>query len=190
VEALKTKYSSLAHQPVIGIISRYINWKGLQYAIPAFKRLLADYPNAKLLLGNAKGSYADAVKQLLAELPQESYTEIPFEDDIFALYHLFDIFVHTPIDPEVEAFGQTYVEALAAGIPSVFTLSGISREFIVDKSNALVVDFKNTDQIYFALKIALEDNELCQNIVYQGKRDVQQFRLENMMVALESIYSE
>ena len=56
VEQLREKYN-IKGPPVIGVISRYLHLKGIQYIIPAFKRLLADYPDAFLLLANARGEY-------------------------------------------------------------------------------------------------------------------------------------
>ena len=72
-----------------------------------------------------------AIQEAVKELPQNSYCVIPFEKDLFSLYQLFDVYVHTPINPTLEAFGQTYVEALAAGIPSVFTMSGVAPQFVL-----------------------------------------------------------
>ncbi|MBL0097760.1 MAG: glycosyltransferase [Bacteroidetes bacterium] len=83
----------------------------MQYIIPAFERILKSQPK---------------------KLPSDSYIKIEFERDLFSLYSIFDYFIHAPIDPSVEAFGQVYIEALAAGIPSIFTLSGIAPDFIVD----------------------------------------------------------
>ena len=141
VEELKTKYNLQNKYPVIGVIARWTHWKGLQYIIPAFAKLLESYPNAHLVLANAKGEYVNEIKNLLSQIPQEHYTEISFEKNLSALYQTFHLYVHTPINAEVEAFGQTYIEALAAGIPSIFTLSGVASEFIEHKKNALVVDF-------------------------------------------------
>ncbi len=44
--------------------------------------------------------------------------------------------MHVTIGKHYEAFGQIYVEALAAGIPSVFTLTGIAPEIIEHEHNA------------------------------------------------------
>ena len=126
INKIREKYNKQASTPVIGVISRYVEWKGIQYIIPAFAKFIEKYPDALLVLANSKGEYSSQVKGLLQQLPTKNYIEIEFEENIFALYKLFDIFIHVPISPELEAFGQTYVEALAAGIPSVFTLSGIA----------------------------------------------------------------
>jgi glycosyltransferase involved in cell wall biosynthesis len=87
-----------------------------------------------------------------------SYESIGFESNVYDLYSLFDIYVHTPVDPYCEAFGQTYVEALAAGVPSIFTLSGVAREFAMDEPLATIVPFRDSEAIYRAM-IALIKNK-------------------------------
>jgi glycosyltransferase involved in cell wall biosynthesis len=192
INELSAKYNPNNKKPVIGVVARYSHWKGIQDAIAAFKKLLEDYPNALLLLANAKkGDYKDEIAALLSELPADSYHEIVFEHNLFALYRLFDVYVHLPIDAELEAFGQTYVEALAAGIPSVFTNSGVAREFIRHEENALVVDFQNSEQVYEAILKLLRDDELRKKLSANGKADVKKFfTLEIMIDKMERLYSE
>ncbi|PWJ43294.1 glycosyltransferase family 4 protein [Sediminitomix flava] len=190
VETLKQKYGIRSEGPIIGVISRYTEWKGIQYIIPAFKRILEQYPKAQLVLANArKGEYVDQLDILLAELPQESYIEIPFEKDLYALYQLFDVFVHTPIDPYCEAFGQIYIESLAAKIPSVFTLSGVARDFVQHEKEALVVDFKSTEQIHEAILRLLKDPELSEVLKENGFEVVDQnYRIENKIDQLSKAF--
>ena len=192
IEELSAKYNPQNRKPVIGVVARYSHWKGIQDAIAAFKKLLGDYPNALLMLANAKrGDYKDEIAALLAELPADSYHEIVFEHNLFALYRLFDVYVHLPIDPELEAFGQTYVEALAAGTPSVFTNSGVAREFIRDGENALIVDFQNPEQVNQAILKLLRDEDLRQKLSENGKRDVKEmFSLKIMIDKMEELYAE
>lgn len=186
---LSQKYNPQNAYPVVGIISRYTEWKGIQYAIPAFKRLLNDYPNALLILANANGDYKTEIQKALASIPKQNYIEIPFEYDVASLYKLFDVFVHVPITSEIEAFGQTYVEALASGIPSVFTLSGIANEFIVNQHNALVVPHKNTEEIYLSLAKLIANPNICNKLVINGKEDTNKlFGLDKMILSLESLY--
>lgn len=189
VDKLMNLYNTTNKHPVIGVISRFTEWKGIQYIIPAFKRILEQYPNALLILANAKGDMKDLLLSQLKQLPSNSYVTIEFEKDLFSLYKLFDVYVHVPIDSRSEAFGQTYVEALAAGIPSVFTLSGIANEFIVDKRNALVVPFKNADEIYRSIIELLDNMNLRDQLIVQGRNDVKKlFPINVMMNALYKIY--
>lgn len=186
---LNQKYNPTNAHPVVGIISRYTEWKGIQYAIPAFKKLLKDHPNALLILANANGDYKTEIQKALESIPKQNYIEIPFEYDVANLYKLFDIFVHVPITSEIEAFGQTYVEALASGIPSVFTLSGIAKEFIVNQHNAFVVSHKNSEEIYQSIVKILSNQNISKKLIINGKEDVNKlFGLDKMILSLESLY--
>ncbi len=190
IQTLRRKYNSLGKYPVVGVISRYFELKGIQYIIPAFQKLLESYPDALLLLANATGNYTSQIKLLLEQIPQKNYIEVTFEPDIFALYQLFDIFIHVPIDSSLEAFGQTYVEALAAGVPSIFTLSGVAKEFIANKQNAFVVNYKDSQGIYQAMNEILQHTQQRQQLVNQGKKDIQSlFELNTMINKLEHMYN-
>jgi len=190
IQVIKNKIGLLeSNSPIIGVISRYTHWKGIQFIIPAFQKLLSNHPNAVLVLANAHGDYEQEIKKLLNELPQENYREIRFENDLPALYKVFDIYVHTPIDASVEAFGQTYIEALAARIPSIFTLSGVAPEFIRHKKNALVVPFQDSKTIYQAMLALSKGLDLKARLTYQGEKDVvQMFAIERFIGQLESLY--
>jgi glycosyltransferase involved in cell wall biosynthesis len=179
INLIKSKYKFPEDAVVVGVISRYTVWKGYQYIIPALAKLKQKVPNAHFIFANTVGEYLPEIKRMLAEyLPADSYTEIRFESDIQALYRFFDLYVHVPIDDTVEAFGQTYIEALASGVPSVFTLSGVANEFIVDEENALVVDYKNSDQIFLAAERIINDADLRQKLIFNGKQAVKQFSLD------------
>jgi glycosyltransferase involved in cell wall biosynthesis len=189
INALRAKYGLNTHDgPVIGVISRLVQWKGVQYIIPAFAKLQSVFPNAHLVLANAYGDYENAIDGLLTALPEASYTKIRFEADLAALYSLFDIFVHVPTDPHAEAFGQTYVEALMAGVPSVFTLSGIAPEVVRSEENAIVVGFQNSDEIYRAMMRILTDATLKARLIGNGKTSVQSFTMENHLHHLKNLY--
>ncbi|MEJ0054757.1 MAG: glycosyltransferase family 4 protein [Bacteroidota bacterium] len=190
VNELRQKYNIPPGKgPVIGVISRYLELKGIQYIIPAFQKLREKYADAHLVLANTHGDYENQIKKQLLALPRDSYIEIRFERELAALYKLFTVFVHVPVDDNQEAFGQTYVEALAAGIPSVFSMSGVAPEFIIDKVNALVVPHRNSDAIESAITQILENPSLANSLTTRGKISVQNFTLETMLSKLEELYA-
>jgi glycosyltransferase involved in cell wall biosynthesis len=181
VEALRRKYFvDRKPYPVAGVISRFLQLKGIQYIVPAFKMLLERFPEAHLVIANAKGPYRPEVDRLLAGLPDGSYTTVTFEKDIAALYRLFDVFVHVPVDPWAEAFGQIYIEALVSGVPSVFTLSGIAHDVIRDEYNALVVDYKQAAPIYDAVVRLVNDRELAGRLAEHGRKVAGDFTFAHM----------
>jgi glycosyltransferase involved in cell wall biosynthesis len=189
IQIIKQKYSTSGFYPVIGVISRYTEWKGVQFIIPAFEKLLLTYPDALLILANASGDYKKEIQGLLQKIPKKNYIEIPFEPNVPPLYKLFDIFVHVPISPEVEAFGQTYVECLAAGIPLVATKSGIANEVLIDKYNSLIVPYKNSEAIYNSMIALLTDENLRKHIISNSYLSVsEKFNVELMIQKLEALY--
>jgi len=190
INQLKEKYQTKGNYPVIGVISRYIKWKGHEYIIASFQKLLIEYPNAKLILANANGPLKKEIKKKLKMLPNDSYVEIAFEEDLFSLYNLFDVFVHTPINSQIEAFGQVYIESLAAKIPSIFTLSGIANEFIIHNKNAYVVNYKNSFEILKGMIKILEDHKYRENIISKGILSIHQFELDLFIQKLKGLYLE
>ena len=133
--------------------------------------------------------YKGSIQKIIDGLPKECYCCIDFEIDISNFYQLFDVYVHTPINKESEAFGQTYVEALAAGIPSVFTISGVASEFITHNENAIVVPYRDSPSITKAIDLILSDPKLRDTLIANGKKSVNAFNLSTYIRKLEHLYS-
>lgn len=189
VTSLRQRHGLPTRRPVIGVIARYLELKGIPYVIEAFKTIRKEFPEAFLILANAHGVYAPVIKKSLADVPAEAYKEVIFENDLASLYAVMDVFVQVPTAPHVEAFGQTYVEALAAGVPAVFTLSGVAPEFIVNRKNACVVGFRNAGDIASAIADILQNDVLRENLIAEGRLSVQPFSLEHMLHKLETLYA-
>jgi glycosyltransferase involved in cell wall biosynthesis len=185
---VKQKHKIPLNKKIIGVISRYTFWKGVQDIIPAFQKLVEEKDEVHLVLANANGDYKNEIQKQLQQLPKECYTEIDFEQDNAALFKCFDIFIHVPIDAESEAFGQIYIEALLSQIPSVFTLSGIANEIIEDRKNALVVPYQNSQAIYEASKQLIENEQLSNQLSINGLQTIQNFTLDKKITAIENLY--
>lgn len=151
VSKIRREYDIPGGVFVVGVVSRFIDWKGLQFVIPAFRDFNRQFPRSLLVLANAQGPYEDSVNDLLESLPPESFRKITFEEDMGALYRAFDCFVHVPVSPTAEAFGQTYIEAMASQVPMVITISGIAHDFAKDGVNCLVVPHQDSTSITRAL---------------------------------------
>jgi glycosyltransferase involved in cell wall biosynthesis len=188
---VRNSWSIPSNRIVVGVIARQIEWKGIQYIIPAFARFNMQVPNSVLVLANAVGPYRDTLEGLIRKHNLDSVVRILFEEDVAALYGTFNMYVHAPVDRVCEAFGQTYVESLAMHVPSVFTLSGIAADFISHERNALVVPFKNSEAIFDAMVRLLNDVELKERLQKSGRDDVySRFGISKMIQALEDLYNE
>jgi glycosyltransferase involved in cell wall biosynthesis len=190
VEAVREKYGIRGPGPVVGVVARFERIKGVDHVVRAFANLLGTSPTARLVLANARGRQKDEIARLVRELlPAGRVTEVPFEEDMPALYRTFDVMAHVPILPELESFGQVYVEAMAAGVPCVCTLAGIAGEFLRDGENALIVPAQAPGAIAGALARILEDETLRDRLVENARRDVgARFALAPMLRSLEDLY--
>lgn len=189
IQEYRDRYQLYSSGPIIGVVARYLKGKGVHYIIPAFRKLLSIYPSAQLVLVHASGRDSQRIKEQLSEIPETSYIETAYEENIFPFYQLFDVFVHVPISPEYEAFGQVCVEALAAGVPCIFTKAGITSEYMEHKRHAWIVEHQNSEQIYAGICNILTDNVLRNTMVNNGLLLVKEkFGLENMIKSLESLY--
>jgi glycosyltransferase involved in cell wall biosynthesis len=189
VDRMRARYGLGDDRPVVGVVARYERIKGIEPIILAFRKLLGAYPTARLVLANARGRRVGPIRQLLRSLPAGRFTEIPFEEEMPALYWCFDVFVHAPIHPRLEAFGQVYVEAMAAGVPCVCAPAGIACEFLRDGENALVVRPDDPDQIHAGILRVLGDPSLRGRLTDTARRDVEgRFGLDRLLRALEDLY--
>jgi glycosyltransferase involved in cell wall biosynthesis len=193
IRSMKEKWNIHPDAFVIGMVSRLIKWKGVDYAIEGFMKLYRENNQVQLVIANAKGEpeYVSYIQSLIQKLPPSAIVLVDYEKDMPSLYHCFDLFLHVPEDATCEAFGQVYIEAMAAKVPSVVTLSGIAVEYIEDRKQALVVEYKNSESIYEKLKELMGDEPLRKNIVDNGFQSVTSlFSLESMTKQLEKIYTE
>jgi glycosyltransferase involved in cell wall biosynthesis len=188
IDQIAMKYG-LKDRFIIGVVSRFIEWKGVQFIIPAFRKFLEHNPESVLVMANARGGYKNKIVEFLSDIPTDNYRLIPFEKDIYALFKNFDIFVHTPVDEEVEAFGQIYIESLALNIPSIFTLSGIGNEILEDKKNCMLVPHKDDKAILNALLELNQNKSLVHNISQEAGKTVNPaFTIKKMHDQLLHLY--
>jgi glycosyltransferase involved in cell wall biosynthesis len=190
VAIVRARYNPHARFPVIGVIARWVEWKGVQYIIPAVERLLERYPDLLVLLFNAVGAYGDRLRPLLSRLPERNYRVVEFEPMNEALYQLFDVFVHVPVDEFVENTGGVYSEALAAGVPSVFTLSGVVTGMVQHMEHCYIVPYRNSDAIYEGVRTLADNRELARLMGSQARTALAgELRPEAHVTALQELYA-
>ncbi len=142
-----------------------------------------------LLLFNTSGDYVNEIDKQLKTLPEYSYKKIAFENEITSVYHLFNLFIHVPINKHCEAFGQTYIECLASEIPLIATKSGIGDEILIDNFNSLVVPYQSADAIYESMIELLVNVALKNYLIQNSLPSVNKlFSINTMIKKLETLY--
>jgi glycosyltransferase involved in cell wall biosynthesis len=189
IEKLRQKYRIAEDRLVIGVISRFVEFKGVHYILPAFKKLLLLYPDTLLILANTGGNFEENILELLKEIPQKNILQIHFEADAAALFKCFDVFVHTPVNSTLEAFGQVYIEAMAYEVPIICTKSRIACELLEHQRNALICEYRDSTSIYENLLLLLQNATLKKQIVESAKSDVNTFTFEQKIKNITALYT-
>jgi glycosyltransferase involved in cell wall biosynthesis len=175
---------------VIGIASRFTLIKGFQYSVPALTHFLRENPHAILVIAGYGEEIPGEMHELLSGISQSQIRLISRVNDMPAFYKSLSAFIHTPIDETVESFGLVYIEAFAAGTPSIITLSGIAKDVAMNKVNSLVVDFKDSVGILDALNILASNKDLSDAISLSARSTVSAFGMEKMCAEYVSLIRE
>jgi phosphatidyl-myo-inositol alpha-mannosyltransferase len=160
--------------------------KGFPVAIAAFTHLLADVPDAVLIVigegrdREALGLLTPSVRErvhLLGTLPNR---ELP-------PYHAAgDVFVAAATGQE--SFGIALVEAMAAGLPVVATDIPGYREVVTDGVEGLLVPPRDPGALAAGLARVLRDPELAARLARAGRERARSFDWSIVVERLEDVY--
>lgn len=165
---------------IIGIASRFTQMKGFQYSLPALISFMKRNPQSILILAGLGKGVPPELQNLIKNISQKQLRIIPRVNDMAAFYKTLTVFLHTPIDETVESFGLVYIEAFAAGVPSIITVSGIAKEIAINGKNCIAVDFKNSEAIENALDFCVNNQSALLSIAAAAQTSVSSFSIDTM----------
>lgn len=170
IDAIKEQVGIKENDFVIGMIARLEFWKGHSFAIEAMKRVVKVIPNAKLMIFGSGGSNKDKIlEQIFNSGIRENIMYKGFVNDPIALFQLFDIHLHIPVNKYVENCGINIIEGMISERPQILTLSGYSNQAARHMENAIVVDYCNSDQVADAILLLYRDKELSKKIAANAR---------------------
>ncbi len=176
---------------VLSVIARLTPWKGHQTLLDAFRRVLDDEPEARLLVIGDSGfwtdDYRDELKQQAEDLGcAEAVHWLGFREDIPQLLALTDVMVLPSKD---EPFGIVLVEAMAAGKPVVATRTGGPLDIVEERVTGLLVEAGNDKQLADAILQLLGDPERAAAMGKAGrKRAEEHFDISRGLRQLYEVY--
>lgn len=160
-EALRRRLG-LLDRPLVVCVSRLVRRKGQDVLIRALPAILRRVPGARLLIVG-DGPDRGRMEALAARAPAGSVVfggEVA-HDELPAYHAAADVFAmpcrSRLAGLEVEGFGMVFLEAAAAGRPSVAGDSGGAAEAVVDGETGLVVDGRHPGAVAEAVSALLAD---------------------------------
>ncbi len=144
---------------LIGMLARLELWKGQEYAIKAMAEVKKIFPNIKLCIFGSEGQDKDLIFKLIKDLSLEDTVFFKgFINDPVALFQLFDIHLHIPINKYVENCGISIIEGMISSRPQILTLSGYAFQSAKHMENAYVVNYCDAHAVKQAI-IELYNNK-------------------------------
>lgn len=187
--------------------------KGVHDVIEAFRALLPDAPDARLVLAGPFGAasrdfmvavssdekvrsldrfYGEDYAVTLRRMAGDAAARIEFTGgqshaELAARYAAADVFV---LGSLTEAFPLTVVEAMAAGLPVVATGVGGVPEAVADGETGFVVESGRPEALAGALRRLLSDEALRTRMGRLGReRALERFSWDAVAAAMERIYA-
>ncbi|CAB1128900.1 putative Lipopolysaccharide N-acetylglucosaminyltransferase [Candidatus Hydrogenisulfobacillus filiaventi] len=191
-------YPDLAGRPVIFHPARMSLAKGSREVVLAFREVLAEVPDAVLVLagvdrtvdwGNLQRHEIAAMRELIAASDLEP--AIRFRTfawpEIMAMYDQAALVVYPSQYPE--PFGIVVIEAMARQRPVVVTRLGAFPEIVEDGRSGLMVAPGSVAELAAAMRRVLARPEEAARLGREARARVQAaFTLEGMVTATEAVY--
>ncbi|HLO98689.1 MAG TPA: glycosyltransferase [Fimbriimonas sp.] len=118
-----------------GTVARLTELKGIEHAIRAFDKIVAEMPNALYLIAG-NGNQETHLKQVADQLGLGHRVKfVGYQEDVFGFLRTLDVFLFPSLK---EAMGMSVAEALACGLPIVSTDVGGLPEVVTTQVGVLV----------------------------------------------------
>lgn len=179
---------------LIGMVGNIDYWKGQIVFVKALLSVMKKHDNVKAVLvgKTAIGAekYEEDIRFCIAEHGLNDRIILTgYRDDIPAVLHAFDIFVHASIEPE--PFGRVILEAMALKKPIIGTNAGGTTEQIVNGESGLLVPMDDDRAMADAILEYIEDMKNAQKMGQNAfERFSEKFTIQKMVHGVEAVYGK
>lgn len=176
---------------VVGVFGRLVAWKGQLEFLAAFQQVKRDVPNAVALLVGDDSEYGGYREQLSNQIEKLQLTN----DVIFSgyttntdlHYQLCDLVVHCSIKPE--PFGLVITEAMQNKVAIIASSHGAGKELVKNKSNGLIADPLNPQELSTAIITLAKDSQTRNNYRDKALEFVETLNAEAYAKQVVDIYN-
>lgn len=168
-------------------IGRVVGDKGINETIEAFCQINNNNSNTKLLLVGPKEEHLNPINKVSQKLLEnnKSIIYIDFQSDIRPYLSVSHVFVFPSYR---EGFPNGPMQAGAMGLPCIVTNINGCNEIIIDNYNGLIINPRNTVELYNAMIRLLIDIPLRQKLASKARERVVKMYSQNYL--WEELYKE
>lgn len=159
---------------LIGSVSNLAPWKGQDFLLRAYSKVIKNFPQAKLcIVGRNNAGFMEQLEVFTKK--NGIYDNVFFlgeRRDIPEIMRAFDIFVFPSL---TEGLGISLLEAMYMGLPAIASsIEGIL-EIIDNNQNGILVPSGDYDILYKKILLLLENKDTMQRIGLNAREHVKRF---------------
>ncbi len=109
---------------VIGNVARLVPFKGHRYLVESIAKVVQSHPSVLCIIVGDGELMGDLERQTRALGIEPHFRFLGFQDNLHEIYPAFDLYCHSSLELEAEAFPLAILRALAAALPVVATRVG------------------------------------------------------------------
>lgn len=175
-------------EPVLGVVARLSDVKGLNYLIEAMPSVLKRFPKAKCFIVG-EGSLETELKAQASALGLNASVFIrPVSGATVDVLPVFDLFVLPSLS---EGLGLSLMEAQAMGLPVVASAVGGVLDIVKDKKTGWLVPSKDPVALANAIIHVLSSPEIARSVGERARGDiVHSFSAFKMGELTSNVYKE
>jgi glycosyltransferase involved in cell wall biosynthesis len=178
------------HEPVITLVAGLVDWKGQDVLLDAAPAILAQWPNAHILLvGAAYGKqrdFADMIARRAADPALNGRVRmLGARADIPDVLSISTIVLHTSTHPE--PFGRTFLEGMALGKAVIASNEGGPLDVIDDGVDGLLITPRDPRVLAAAILGLLADPARAADMAARAAIKAQRFSIENHTAAIAAV---
>lgn len=167
---IRAKYH-LEDRFIFCFVGRIVKDKGTDELICTFSKLSDEFENISLLLVGNYENDLDPISENSIHTIQNSKNiiEVGYQNDIRPYLASSDCFV---LPTYREGFPNVVLQACSMGLPCIVTNINGCNEIIQDNINGLIVEPKNEDDLYEAMKRFLDEKNLADKLSSNTRKDI------------------
>lgn len=158
-------------QPLIFFVGRMVREKGVQVLLQALPMVLAEVPEAKLVIvGGGYRAHLEEFVRFCHLQHAVQFTGFIPDADLLRLYRVADVAVYPSL---YEPFGIVALEAMAAGTPVVASDAGGLKEVVQHEQTGILTRAGNPESLAWGILRVLKDPASAQKRAQNAHKAVQ-----------------
>jgi len=177
-------------------VGRITKDRNLELLLEAFKIVTEKLEHVKLTIvgGEERRTFTDklgylaALKRKVVSMhisDKVEFTDQLYGKDLVRAYNSADVFVYTSL---YENFGQTILEAAAAGLPIISMPVGVAKDIIDNGKTGFLMSFHNPEELSEKIMLLIQNRELRERFRNIKKFVAEKYRWKTIIKRYLEIY--